>query len=256
MADEAARVTLASFRKPFDVEVKSDESPVTQTDRAAERKLREIVTEHRSGDGIYGEEYGHSKTKTGYTWVFDPIDGTKQFAGGRPTFVTLIALCYEGWPVMSIMDQPVLEERWMGVSDRCTVFNGRIVTTRKCPELKNARTGITSPRNFSSYETLPVIHDATQFIAWGGHAYGFGQLACGWLDIVLEKHFGPFDTLPVVPIVRGAGGVITDWRGGPPNLESKDKVAAAGDPALHEQILDLLRNCEEPAALVSKKAVA
>jgi histidinol phosphatase-like enzyme (inositol monophosphatase family) len=257
MADEAGKIIRKNFREPFDVECKSDESPVTQTDRAVERMLRQLVIEHRSEDGIFGEEYGHSKTRSGYTWVFDPVDGTKQFAGGRPTFVTLIALCHDGWPVMSIMDQPILKERWLGAEDRQTTFNGRPVRTRTCPDLKQARTGITSPRNFSNYETLPVIHEATQFIAWGGHAYGFGQLACGWLDLVLEKHFGPFDTLPVVPIVQGAGGVISDWRGGPPNLESRDKVVAAGDPALHEQVLDLLRNCREPATQpLKQKAVA
>ncbi|NCC22221.1 MAG: histidinol phosphate phosphatase [Alphaproteobacteria bacterium] len=257
MADEAGSIILQHFREPFEVDVKSDESPVTVTDRAVETRLRQIVMEHRPEDGVCGEEFGNRATRSGYTWVFDPVDGTKQFASGRPTFVTLIALCHEGYPVMSIMDQPVLKERWVGVKGRPTTFNGKPCHTRKCPELRHARTGITSPRNFSNYETLPAIHSATQYIAWGGHGYGFGQLASGWLDLVLEKHFGPFDTLPVVPIVEGAGGVISDWRGGPPNLESKDKVVACGDPALHEQILDVLRACSEPAALpLARRAVA
>ncbi len=257
MADEAEKIIHEYFRKPFDVECKSDESPVTKADRSVEIKLRQIVAEHRGDDGVCGEEFGNTKTRSGYTWVFDPIDGTKQFAGGRPTFVTLIALCRDGEPVMSLMNQPVLKERWLGVEGRPTTFNGKPVKTRKCSELKQARTGITSPRNFTKFETLPAIHEATQFIAWGGHAYGFGQLSCGWLDLVLEKHFGPFDTLPVVPIVRGAGGIITDWRGGPPNLESRDKVVASGNPELHEKILDLLRKCGEPAALPAvQRAVA
>jgi fructose-1,6-bisphosphatase/inositol monophosphatase family enzyme len=160
---------------------------------------------------------------------------------------------------MSVMNQPILNERWTGAKGRPTLFNGAPVRTRGCTSLHGARTGITSPRNFTCLETLPAIHDATQYIAWGGHGYGFGQLASGWLDLVLEKHFGPFDTLPVVPIIEGAGGIITDWRGNPPDLQCTSRVAAASTPELHEQILDLLRHCGEPDALpeiARKEAVA
>lgn len=249
MADKAGEILIRHFRSNQDVENKSDNSPVTEADREVERLFRDIIKEQRPQDGIYGEEYGHKKTQSGYTWVFDPIDGTKQFASGRANFVTLIALCYEDCPIMSVMDQPILKERWVGVKGRRTTFNNTPVSTRKCKSLKNAKTGITSPRNFSNYETLPIIHEATEFIAWGGHGYGFGQLASGWLDLVLEKHFGPFDTLPVVPIVQGAGGIITDWRGNPPDLENFGKVVASGTPEIHEQVLDLLLGCGEPAAM-------
>ncbi len=241
MADEAGKIIRTYFRQPFDVECKSDDSPVTRADREVEHRLCGIIARQRPEDGIHGEETGVKDSRSGYTWIFDPIDGTKQFAGGRPTFCILIALCYEGRPLMSIMDQPILGERWVGVKDRPTTFNGKIVRTRACKDLKTARLGMTSPRNLAFTETLAPLHEATQFIAWGGHAYGFAQLASGWLDVVMEKHFGPFDTVPVVPIVEGAGGIITDWSGNPPNLTGKGKVLAAGDPATHEQMLDFLR---------------
>ncbi len=257
MAGQAGDIIKQYFRQPFDVECKSDESPVTVADRQVEIKLRQIIREHRPDDGIYGEEFGQSESKTGYTWVFDPIDGTKQFAGGRPTFVTLIALCHEGVPVLSVMDQPVIGERWIGVKDRPTTFNGAPVKTRACADLKDARLGMTSPRNLHHSETLAPLHKATQFIAWGGHGYGFGQLASGWLDVVIEKHFGPFDTVPVVPIVEGAGGIITDWQGNPPNLTGKGRVVASCSPQVHEQMLDFLRaQGEADFSSASIKAVA
>ena len=114
LADEAGKIVKDYFRTPFEVEIKGDESPVTVADRAVEKRMRDILEKQRPDDGIYGEEYGIKDSKSGYTWVLDPIDGTKSFVIGRPTFGTLIALCQDGVPILGVIDQPILGERWVG----------------------------------------------------------------------------------------------------------------------------------------------
>lgn len=239
LADEAGTVIRKHYRTAFDVDHKSDESPVTVADRGVEARLREILESERPEDGILGEEYGPKESRNGLTWVIDPIDGTKSFVIGRPTFGTLVALCKDGVPVLGIIDQPILNERWIGVEDMVTTFNGKPVECRSCPTLKQARVASTSPAQLP--HLWKTLHEDSSFMIWGGDCYSYGLLANGWLDAVVEDFLAPYDFLALPPIVNGAGGWMGDWDGKPLTIHSKGKTLALGDIALKDGMLALLQ---------------
>jgi inositol-phosphate phosphatase/L-galactose 1-phosphate phosphatase/histidinol-phosphatase len=238
LADEAGKVILAHYRTGFGVDHKSDDSPVTVADRGVEARLREVLEAARPEDGILGEEYGPKESKSGFTWVIDPIDGTKSFVIGRPTFGTLIALCYEGAPILGLIDQPILKERWIG-DGSFTTFNDVRVSTRSCKTLKDARIGSTAPAQLPNcWEDLST---KSNFMIWGGDCYSYGLLANGWMDGVVEDLLAPYDFLALPPIVMGAGGWMGDWEGNPLTISSKGKTLAVGDASFKEEIRELLR---------------
>jgi inositol-phosphate phosphatase/L-galactose 1-phosphate phosphatase/histidinol-phosphatase len=241
LADEAGTIARQYFRQPFEVISKADESPVTVADRSIEEKLREMIEKERPEDGILGEEFGAKISRNGLTWVLDPIDGTKSFVIGRPTFGTLIALCKEDVPVLGVIDQAISKERWVGVQGQKTTLNGKTVKTRPCPDLKQACVASTTPAMFS--KTGPVyerIEKETKMLAWGGDCYIYGLVASGFMDMCVEASLSPYDFAALVPVVEGAGGVMCDWQGKALNLKSDGKVIAVGDTALKEQVLKLL----------------
>lgn len=238
LADEAGSIIGKHFRTNFEVESKADETPVTIVDRTVEARLREIVEKQRPEDGILGEEYGPVEGKNNYTWVFDPIDGTKSFVIGRPTFGTLIALCQDGVPILGIIDQPILKERWIGVKGQPTLFNGTSVQTRPCVSLKETRIASTSPSMMP--EVWPKFYDECGIVVWGGDCYSYGLLANSGLDAVIESGLGTYDFAAIPPIVEGAGGLMCDWEGKPLTLESDGKTLAIGNPALKEEFLSLI----------------
>lgn len=238
LADEAGTVIRQYFRQAFDVESKSDATPVTVADRAVEAALRKIIEAERPEDGILGEEYGSKESRNGLTWVLDPIDGTKSFIIGRPTFGTLIALCEEGLPVLGVIDQPVQKERWAGAEGMKTTFNGAPVKTRSCPALKSAVAASTSPRQLEGI--WPKLYEQCKAMVWGGDCYSYGLMACGWLDVTVESGMAPYDFAALPPIVNGAGGIMCDWNGKPLTLESAGRTLAVGDPALKDKMLELL----------------
>lgn len=240
LADEAGKIVRQYFRTAFDVERKDDESPVTIADREIEKKLREMIEDAYPEDGILGEEFGTKESKNGRTWVVDPIDGTKSFVMGRATFGTLIALCENGVPVLGIIDQPILKERWVGITGETTKFNGKPVTTRSCKRLQDARICSTTPAMFS--ETGPVYENFETGckLAWGGDCYMYGLIANGFMDMALEASLSPYDFAALIPIVKGAGGHITDWEGNELTLKSDGRVIALGDPALWPEVQKLL----------------
>ncbi|MCD8562955.1 MAG: histidinol phosphate phosphatase [Alphaproteobacteria bacterium] len=240
LADEAGEIVRAHFRKPFDIISKDDASPVTIADRGVEQRLREILEQTRPEDGIFGEEFGIKESKNGLSWVIDPIDGTKSFIIGRPTFGTLIALCRDDVPVLGVIDQPIANERWVGAYD-LTTLNGEPVRTRPCAEISQAVTGSTTPAMFS--DTGPVyeaFEKQGKAMIWGGDCYMYGLLACGWMDIAIEANLKPYDFAALVPIVQGAGGIMTDWQGKPLTLHSSGEVLACGDKNLHMKALKLI----------------
>lgn len=239
LADEAGSVIRKHYRTTFDVDHKNDESPVTVADRGVEARLREILEEQRPEDGILGEEYGPKESLNGLTWVIDPIDGTKSFVIGRPTFGTLIALCKDGLPILGLIDQPILKERWIGAEGMATTFNGALIKTRNCPSLKQARIASTSPSQLPN--VWQPLHDNSSFMIWGGDCYSYGLLANGWLDAVVEDLLAPYDFLALPPIVKGAGGWMGDWDGNPLTLGSNGKTLAVGDAGLKDEILGLLK---------------
>lgn len=239
LADEAGEIVRQYFRTPFDVETKSDDSPVTIADRAVEQRLREIIEKERPDDGIYGEEFGVKDSKNGLTWVLDPIDGTKSFMIGRPTFGTLIALCEDDKPVLGIIDQAISRERWVG-ADGQTTLNGDVVKTRSCKTIKDARICSTTPAMFS--ETGPVYEafETGNKMAWGGDCYMYGLIAAGFMDIAIEASLSPYDFAALVPVIEHAGGKICDWDGNSLTLKSEGQVVAMGDYALWDEVKALI----------------
>lgn len=242
LADQARAITKHFFRSGFSIEDKPDLTPVTIADRAIESCLRDIIEKERPQDSILGEEFGQKDGTSGYTWVFDPIDGTKSFTIGRPSFGTLIALCYEDTPVLGIIDQAILDERWIGVKDQKTLFNGLPVHCRACPDIKRAVLGTGSPSQINDNDPLRFgrLEQHARYFVFNGDCYFYGLMANGGMDGIIEDHLGLYDFLALVPIIEGAGGKITDWHGAPLGLRSGTSCVAVGDPALHSQILALL----------------
>lgn len=242
MADTAGRIALSYYRRDLEIISKEDDTPVTLADRGIEMALRELLTERRPQDGIIGEEFGEKKSESGFTWVIDPIDGTKSFTIGRPSFGTLIGLCEGENPVLGIIDQPVTKERWLGIEGRPTTLNGEIVKTRKCDDLKKAIFGTGSPGQISRNDALRFgrFEKACHYPVFQGDCYFYGLMANGGIDILVEDYLGLYDFIALVPVIEGAGGVITDWSGAKLTLASGSNLLAAGDRELHSKALALI----------------
>ncbi|MGH6614686.1 histidinol-phosphatase [Sphingomonas sp.] len=242
LADAAGTAIRPYFREPHGLEAKEDASPVTLADRAAERAMREMIEQAYPDDAIIGEEYGVREGTSGRAWVLDPIDGTRAFISGRPIFGTLIALVADGWPVLGVLDQPILKERWLGVVGRPTLFNGTPAKTRRCPDLAKALLATTSPALFDDGQLHAFEHleAGVMSTVLGGDCYNYGGVASGWLDVVVEAGLKLHDFAALVPIVEGAGGRMCDWSGDPLTADSIGEVIAAGDPARVEEILEAL----------------
>lgn len=236
MADVSAEIIKQYFRTPFTVETKRDLSPVTIADRSVEQALRAIIEAERPDDGILGEEFGEKPSKSGLTWVIDPIDGTKSFTIGRPTFGTLIALCDGITPKLGIINQPITKERWVGVDGQQTTMNGQSVKTRPCKDYDDARIGATTPMMFDNSpdfgRAYTIFEKETPRIIWGGDCYMYAMIASGYMDVAFEQNLSPYDFAALIPIIKGAGGHISDWRGDELTLNSVGKVVAVGDPDL------------------------
>jgi len=244
LANAAGAVIRPYFRAEFGLETKPDASPVTLADRAAEAAMRKVIEAERPDDGIIGEEYGTERGDASRVWVLDPIDGTTSFIAGRPIFGTLIALLEDGWPVLGIVDQPINNERWLGVVGRPTTLNGVAAKTRACPDLAQAILGTTSPHLFTDHEATHFMALASQCakrrIIYGGDCYNYGLVASGHVDLVVESGLKLHDFAALVPIVEGAGGRMCDWKGEPLSADSAGDVIALGDPARVDEVVDIL----------------
>jgi len=243
LADAAKPVAMAYFRNRIEVEHKSDLSPVTVADREVERIMREKITRQYPDHGILGEEHGLENSNFPETWVLDPIDGTKSFITGMPTFGTLIAYLKQGRPVISVIDMPAMDERWLGVEGKTTTRNSEPCQTSSCKELSKANIYSTSPDCFSSHEldVFNIVSQSALLRRFGGDCYSYGLLASGYIDAVMEASLEPYDYLALVPVIEGAGGVITDWKGKPLSEHSDGRVVAAATVELHAEILRLIR---------------
>lgn len=237
LARVAGDVALRHFRPGpaggrLAVETKGDGSPVTVADRSAEEAARAWLAERYSADDVLGEEFGRSRRGTGRCWVLDPIDGTKSFITGRPLFGTLIALAHAGRPVLGVIDQAILRERWVGMAGEASFHNGRPIGVRPCPRLEDAVLLTTSPDLFEGPERLGFarLHERVRLTLYGGDCYAYGQLAMGLVDLVVETGLAAYDFMALAPVIEGAGGRLTDWRGGSLTLDSAGDVVASGDP--------------------------
>ncbi len=242
LADAARAVIRPHFRTPITIDKKSDNTPVTIADRDAEAAMRALIAENYPDHGIIGEEFGNSTGNGDLTWVLDPIDGTKSFISGRPIFGTLIALVRNRRPILGIIDQPILEERWVGAEGHTTIFNGNEITTRPCAALGDAMANSTSPDLFRGADVakFATLSGSVWHMQFGGDCYAYGMLALGYLDLVVEADLKSYDFCALAPIVSGAGGKITDWQGEPLTVESDGRVVASGDPSLMPAVINIL----------------
>ncbi|EED95117.1 member of the inositol monophosphatase protein family, partial [Thalassiosira pseudonana CCMP1335] len=255
LADAARTVILPFWRQPIEVESKMEhdrpiaESPVTVADRMAEEAMRKLIEEKYPAHGICGEEHGNVRMDAEYVWVLDPIDGTKSFITGKPLFGTLIACLRDGEPIIGVIDQCVLKERWVGVVGSGTTFNGEpVTTTAGCTELKESMMYATSPHMFGDGEEahkFKEMCDRVKRPLYGADCYAYAIVASGFgADIVVEADLGLYDYCALVPIVEGSGGVMTDWFGRRLTLAnhetSKGRVVACANADLHKEAVAIL----------------
>ena len=237
---QAGRLTLAHYQTGVVVERKPDRSAVTIADREGERLLRRLIEARFPDHAIVGEELGDDRRDATHRWILDPIDGTKSFISGVPLWGTLIALLHRGQPVLGCIHQPVLRQLMLG-DGKTTTLNDRAVHVRACARIEDATLLTSDPLNPARYQNgaaYAALAGRAKLARTWGDCYGYLLLAGGWADAMLDPIMNPWDIAALVPIVRGAGGVITDWQGGDP-VTAKSIIAAG--PALHPQILAALK---------------
>jgi histidinol-phosphatase len=234
LADTAGAIIRRYFRRRIAVVQKSDNTPVTIADRAAERAMRRLIAAQFPEHGVLGEEYGPLRADADYVWVLDPIDGTKSFVSGIPLFGTLIALAYRGRPILGVIDQPILKERWIGAAGRKTTLNGKKVKSRAGIAPGEATLYATAPDMFAPREAAGFrrLAGKVKRTRFGADCYAYAMLASGFVDLVVETDLKPYDFCALAPVIEGAGGTMTDWQGKPLGLASDGRVIAAGDAAL------------------------
>jgi myo-inositol-1(or 4)-monophosphatase len=249
LADAAGAIIRPLFRQRIDVVDKGAAKgarfdPVTAADRGAEEAIRAILERERPDDGILGEEFGEKASRNGQRWVLDPVDGTRAFVTGRHEWGCLLALERDGEPVLGILDQPVLGERFLGVNGRTelrTVGGVEPLHVRACPSLGEAVFCATHPDAYFRKEEqakLARLLPQMKMTRWGGDCYIFGTLAMGYTDLIVESSFHRWDVAALIPIVECAGGVITSWQGG--SCRDGGPCVAAGDRRIHEAALRIL----------------
>jgi histidinol-phosphatase len=244
LADAAGTVARRYFRTPVSVETKSNDTPVTIADREAEAAMRALIEAEYPSHGILGEEHSPARLGSDHIWVLDPIDGTSGFLAGVPLFGTLIALVREGIPVLGIIDQPILGERWLGVAGSPTTLNGAPVRTRACPDLAHASlstTGTEFLNGSGDLEAFERVRAAAARFRNIPDCYGYAMLASGFTDLVIEAGLSTWDYCALAPVIEGAGGIITDWRGAALRLDSDGHIAAGGDARCHAEALEALQ---------------
>jgi inositol-phosphate phosphatase/L-galactose 1-phosphate phosphatase/histidinol-phosphatase len=242
LAEAAGERIRTYFRRSFDIEHKQDTSLVTIADRETEQAMRRILAVEAPEHGIEGEEFGTMNGDAEWVWRLDPIDGTNSFVSGSPLFVVLIALVHRGLPVLGIVDQPILGERWLAHGSEATTLNGSPAKARACPVLDQALLYTSGPKYFDGgAETiLANLVAATKLTRYSADGYSFGLLASGHIDVVVEKDLQAHDYAAAFPVIENAGGVCTNWKGERPDMASDDHLVAAGDPAIHAEVLEIL----------------
>ena len=253
LADVAGETIRPYFRKTLAVDNKAGDrafDPVTSADRDAEkaiaRKLAGIFPDH----GMIGEEFGETQPDARYRWIVDPIDGTRAFIMGLPTWGTLIGLLdggaeIPGYPILGMMDQPFTGERYYASAKGSFLRHGgktRRLVTRACPDLSGAILSSTHPDLFETRQqkrVLAALKDQARMTRYGGDCYAYCLLAAGHIDLIVEPGLQSYDIAPLIPIIEGAGGRVTTWAGEP--AAGGGNIIAAGDPALHEAVLSLVR---------------
>jgi myo-inositol-1(or 4)-monophosphatase len=247
LATASGETILPFFRTSLGVENKKtgqDFDPVTEADRAAEAAMRRLITSNFPQHGIVGEEFGSERPDAEYVWVLDPIDGTKSFIGGFPVWGTLIALLHNGRPAFGMMHQPYIRERFTG-DNGAARYRGpsgeRRLSVRRCATLNEATLYTTTPllMNDAERDLFGRVEKNVRLSRYGGDCYAYCMLAAGHVDLVIEAGLKAYDIAALVPIVTGAGGIVTTWDGGP--AHNGGNIIAASDPRVHEAAMKLMK---------------
>lgn len=247
LADAARQETLPRFRAGAEIfnKARGAFDPVTAADREAERRLREMIREVYPGHGIIGEEFGAENSDAEWRWILDPVDGTRAFVCGIASWATLVALEKAARPVIGIIDQPFTDERWIGAAGHTTYARGGAgapCRTSGVKRLSEARVSTTDPRGtgyFSDREAagFAAIAEDARCARFSLDAYAYGLLALGELDLVIEASLKHHDFAALIPVIEGAGGVVTDWRG---EAAGDGRIVAAATVELHAAALERL----------------
>jgi inositol-phosphate phosphatase/L-galactose 1-phosphate phosphatase/histidinol-phosphatase len=242
MADTARAIVRGAW---LDVQStnKSDGSPVTVYDQQCERRLREMVLKSSPQAGFIGEEYGSVNEGADQVWVVDPIDGTRPFTAGLPTFTTLIALRQAGEFVLGVIEQPILGTRWLAVRGRGCLRDGARVQVRECPDLASAALQTSGPLAHAHawFSRMEPLHRQANVVVYEGDGLGFGILASGGLDVVVDANLKLYDIAAPLVVLEEAGATVTDWRGRPVTSADYDgTLLAAGSARVHAQALEHL----------------
>ncbi|MEW6703196.1 MAG: histidinol-phosphatase [Bacteroidota bacterium] len=246
LAQESGKIIRQYWRTEIVVDSKADSSPVTIADKKAEELMRGMIMKEFPDHGILGEEFGEHNSNAGYKWVLDPIDGTKSFICGTVTFGTLIALLKNDKPVFGVINQPILDEFLIG-DNNAAELNGTKVHVRNCKNISDAVLLTTDQLNIEKYHSVKnfeeLMHKVKLYRTWGD-CYGYYLVATGYADIMIDAIMNPWDLLPLIPIIRGAGGTITDYYGADP-LKGNSIVATCGE--IHSEVISRLNKDENHA---------
>ncbi len=251
LADAARPVTLQHFRKAIATEAKnapgSRYDPVTEADRASERIMRDMITAARPDDGILGEEFGTVAGTSGLTWVLAPIDGTRGFISGTPTWGILISVADAAGPLYGLIDQPYIGERFAGGFDEASVTGpmGTLPLRTRAPRplaeatLLSTFPEVGTPAERAGFEAVAAQARLTRY---GMDCYGYAIVAAGQVDLVIEAGLLPYDVSAPIAVVTAAGGIVTDWQGGP--AHGGGRVIAAANARVHAEALAILRRAD------------
>lgn len=249
LADAAGAVITPLFRAHGAVDDKAAPGafdPVTQADKAAESAMRALIAEHFPDDGVLGEEHEDTPSASGYTWVLDPIDGTRAFILGLPLWGTLIALNDGTRPIFGVLDQPYTGERWLGGQGQNNFADrtgNRPLKTSATTALSDAMVMATHPEIFSTPKervAFERVADQCRMVRWGGDCYAYGLLALGAVDLVVESSLKAFDIQALIPIIEAAGGLVTNWQGG--TCYDGGQILAAANLEIHKAAMDALNS--------------
>lgn len=245
LAESARGAILPFFRSAHAIDHKGGDrfDPVTDADKAAEAAMRVLIEREYPEHAILGEEYGARAGASGYQWVLDPIDGTRAFISGLTSWGVLIGLYFEGQPLIGVMDQPYLDERYRGWNAAANVTARgytQAIRTRPCADLSHALASTTDPYLFHGAEAdaFARVRNAAKLTRYGYDCYAYAMVAAGYLDCVIESGLKAFDIAALIPIIRGAGGDVVSWRGG--DAAQGGQVLAVGDVALKPALLEML----------------
>jgi histidinol phosphatase-like enzyme (inositol monophosphatase family) len=243
LAEASGEIARRYFRSNLAVDEKEDKTPVTQADREIEAKLRDLIRAAFPSHGLIGEEYGAEGQKSEFVWVMDPIDGTKSFISGIPLFGTVIGLLFQGKPVMGLIDQPILRERWIGLSGGFCRFNGKPSKVAPPRSLNSARccTYVPAESEGSISQGFWNLRKAVKQVRYNIDCYAYALLASGTIDLVVEPGLNLYDIAGVIPVIEGAGGYVSDWQGRPVGLDFDGNFIASSSKSLALEALSLVK---------------